>query len=78
VSAPCTWPEVERGSARPRTFTLRTMAARIAAVGDLWQGIESHRRSLRGSLDALERLLTAEDWAEAMAASTRRPTSRRS
>jgi hypothetical protein len=54
------------------------MAARIAEVGDLWRGIESHRRSLQGSLDALERLLTAEDWAEAMAASTRRPTSRRS
>ena len=36
VSAPCTWDEVERGDAGPQTFTLRTMAARIAAVGELW------------------------------------------
>jgi bifunctional non-homologous end joining protein LigD len=36
VSAPCTWPELERGDARPRAFTLRGMAARIAAVGDAW------------------------------------------
>jgi bifunctional non-homologous end joining protein LigD len=36
VSAPCTWEEVESGAAQPRTFTLRTMAERAAAVGDLW------------------------------------------
>lgn len=36
VSAPCTWEEVERGLVGPRTFTLRSMAARIAEVGDLW------------------------------------------
>ncbi|HVV85290.1 MAG TPA: hypothetical protein VHE35_19645 [Kofleriaceae bacterium] len=36
VSAPCTWDEVASGAARPRTFTLRTMAARLDAVGDLW------------------------------------------
>src|SRR5262249_4312812 len=34
VSAPCTWGEVERGQVGPQTFTLRTMAARTAAVGD--------------------------------------------
>lgn len=37
VSAPCTWDEVASGAAEPQTFTLRTMAARLAAVGDLWQ-----------------------------------------
>ena len=37
VSAPCTWEELERGEVGPRTFTLRTMAARIAEVGDLWK-----------------------------------------
>jgi len=37
VSAPCTWDEVERGEARPQTFTLRSMPARIAKVGDLWR-----------------------------------------
>jgi bifunctional non-homologous end joining protein LigD len=36
VSAPCTWEEVERGEVEPRTFTLRTMTARVAQVGDLW------------------------------------------
>jgi bifunctional non-homologous end joining protein LigD len=36
VSAPCTWSEVERGEVHPRSFTLRTMQARIAAAGDLW------------------------------------------
>jgi len=37
VSAPCTWTELERGDVGPRTFTLRTMAARIARVGDVWR-----------------------------------------
>jgi bifunctional non-homologous end joining protein LigD len=36
VSAPCTWQEVESGEVVPRSFTLRTMPARVAAVGDLW------------------------------------------
>jgi bifunctional non-homologous end joining protein LigD len=36
VSAPCTWRELERGEVSPRSFTLRTMASRLAAVGDLW------------------------------------------
>jgi bifunctional non-homologous end joining protein LigD len=36
VSAPCTWDEVASGAVSPRTFTLRTMAARLAHVGDLW------------------------------------------
>ena len=40
VSAPCTWEEVERGEARPGTFALRTMAARIRAVGDIWQDLK--------------------------------------
>ncbi|MEP7304404.1 MAG: non-homologous end-joining DNA ligase [Acidobacteriota bacterium] len=42
VSAPCTWEEIERGEVGPRTFTMRAMAERIAAVGDLWSGL--HRR----------------------------------
>jgi bifunctional non-homologous end joining protein LigD len=35
VSAPCTWDEIAAG-VEPRSFTLRGMAARLAAVGDLW------------------------------------------
>jgi len=77
VSAPCTWQEVEQGSAGPRTFTLRAMAGRIEEVGDLWWGIEERRQSLRDPMARLERLLSAADWKEAMAASTRRPVSRK-
>ncbi len=48
VSAPCTWAEVERGEVAPRTFGLRTMAARVAAVGDLWGDMMSYPQSIRG------------------------------
>lgn len=37
VSAPCTWDEIASRAAEPQTFTVRTMAARLATVGDLWQ-----------------------------------------
>ena len=47
VSAPCTWEEVERGDIAPRTFTLRTMASRIAVVGDLWADMSAHPQSIR-------------------------------
>jgi len=47
VSAPCTWEEVERGTARPAGWTLRTMAKRLAAVGDLWAEMNEVRQSLR-------------------------------
>ena len=77
VSAPCTWPEIERSLVGPRTFTLRTMPARIAEVGDLWRDLGREPRSLHGPLATLEQRLTQEDWNEAMAASTRRPVSRK-
>ncbi len=51
VSAPCTWQEIESGEVGPRTFTLRTMAARIAAVGDLWSDMAGS--SLRGPIQRL-------------------------
>jgi len=77
VSAPCTWEEIADGRVGPRTFTLRTMAGRLSEAGDLWQGMNSERCSLRHPLARLERLLTDEDWREAMAATTRRPVSRK-
>jgi bifunctional non-homologous end joining protein LigD len=55
VSAPCTWEEIERGSVGPRTFTLRTMARRIADVGDLWSDMRRRKRSLRPALAKLGR-----------------------
>jgi len=53
VSAPCTWEEVERGTVLPRTFTVRTMAARAASVGDLWREMGSRGQALG---DAIRRL----------------------
>ncbi|HKG59211.1 MAG TPA: non-homologous end-joining DNA ligase [Pyrinomonadaceae bacterium] len=47
VSAPCTWEEVERGDVGPKTFTLRTMAQRIALVGDLWSDMLKTKKSLK-------------------------------
>jgi len=56
VSAPCTWEELESGEVGPRTFTLRTMAARIAAVGDLWLDMRRRKRSLRRAIEQLRRI----------------------
>jgi bifunctional non-homologous end joining protein LigD len=56
VSAPCTWEELERGEVGPRTFTLRTMADRIAGVGDLWSGMRRRGRSLTSLRRAMERM----------------------
>ena len=61
----------------PRTFTLRTMADRLADVGDLWRAMDGQRRSLHAAMTSLQGLLTEADWNEALAASTRRPVSRR-
>ena len=56
VSAPCTWSEVESGEASPRAFTLRSMAERVAAVGDLWSDLPASGQSLREPMDRLRRL----------------------
>ena len=54
VSAPCTWDEIERGGITPRAVTLRTMASRVAAVGDLWADIlDGAGRSLAGPMARL-------------------------
>jgi bifunctional non-homologous end joining protein LigD len=51
ISAPCTWDEVARGEAEPRTFTLRGMADRVARVGDLWADMRP--QSLEPALERL-------------------------
>jgi bifunctional non-homologous end joining protein LigD len=56
VSAPCTWDEVQRGEVEPRTFTVRNMPKRIAAVGDLWADMRRRSRSLKGPMDKLRRM----------------------
>ena len=54
VSAPCTWEEIEGGKVGPRTFGLRTMAKRLAEVGDLWKDLPRRGRSLRRAISRLE------------------------
>ena len=54
VSAPCTWEEIERGEVHPQSFTLRTMAARLDSVGDLWADMPG--QSLGGPLQKIEQL----------------------
>lgn len=56
ISAPCTWTEVESGAVGPTTFTLRTMGARVADVGDLWSDMHGEGRSLRAPMSQLRRL----------------------
>ena len=55
VSAPCTWDEVEQGAITPQSFTLRTMAARLAEVGDLWADLRKRGRSLTRAIAKLRR-----------------------
>jgi bifunctional non-homologous end joining protein LigD len=56
VSAPCTWDEVERGAVGPRSFTLRTMAARVDEVGDVWSAMHRQSKPLRPAIEQLKRL----------------------
>jgi bifunctional non-homologous end joining protein LigD len=56
VSAPCTWEELERREVGPRTFTLRTMAARVADVGDLWSEMPRRKRSLLRPMGKVRRM----------------------
>jgi bifunctional non-homologous end joining protein LigD len=54
VSAPCTWDEVVRGDVGPQTFTLRTMADRVAKVGDLWADMKKRKRSLKRAMERIK------------------------
>jgi bifunctional non-homologous end joining protein LigD len=53
VSAPCTWDEVERGKATPRSFTLRSMPKRVASIGDVWEDLLSGGQPLTKAIAAL-------------------------
>jgi len=55
VSAPCRWEELERGEVHPKSFTLRTMAQRVADVGDLWADLLRRKRSLNQAIAKLQR-----------------------
>jgi bifunctional non-homologous end joining protein LigD len=53
VSAPCTWQEIERGEVLPQTFTLRTMAARVAVAGEAWDSMLEGGHSLNEAVARL-------------------------
>ena len=53
VSAPLTWDEV--ADCNPADFTLASMPARFAKVGDLHAGIDEHAGSIEGLLELFER-----------------------
>jgi DNA ligase D-like protein (predicted polymerase) len=53
VSAPLTWDEVD--ACTPADFTLASMPARFAKLGDLHAKIDEHAGSLEGLLDLFER-----------------------
>jgi bifunctional non-homologous end joining protein LigD len=57
VSAPCSWKEVEDGTANPDSFTIRTVPARVAKAGDPWADMLRRRRSLNAATEKLKRLV---------------------
>lgn len=56
ISAPCTWEEVERRDVVPRTFTLRTMKARVLSAGDAWADLLRRKQPLAGAIERLRDL----------------------
>jgi bifunctional non-homologous end joining protein LigD len=55
VSTPLTWKEVDEGL-DPRDFTIRTVPARLSAVGDLWAPVTRGKgANLRAAVDRLSR-----------------------
>ena len=63
VSAPCTWAEIERGNVGPQTFTLRSMPARLAKVGDLWMVNQAVSLGLQAAPIEAEALIYADQIA---------------
>ncbi len=54
VSAPLTWDEID-GRISPQDFTIRTIEARVAEVGDLWERTRTAKRAnLAVALDKLQ------------------------
>jgi bifunctional non-homologous end joining protein LigD len=50
VSAPCSWGELAEGRVEPTSFGIRSMADRVAAVGDLWADMYEQPQSARQAL----------------------------
>jgi bifunctional non-homologous end joining protein LigD len=76
VSAPCSWDEVERGVAAPRTWSLRSLPQRLASAGDLWASLHERPASLGEPFAKIRAQLSDADWQEAHAARVRKPRAR--
>jgi bifunctional non-homologous end joining protein LigD len=78
VSAPVTWDEVESGTIGPRSFTLRAVPQRVAAVGDPWAELLTRPQSLA---EATRRLGIGDEAARAVgdqrSAVGRKPSAKR-
>lgn len=57
VSAPCTWPEVERGDVAPDTFTIRNILNRVKKTGDVWADIRRAGKALKRPADLLAKMM---------------------
>ena len=77
VSMPCSWDEVERGTALPRTFTLRNVPERLTSLGDAWSELHARPHALARPLEILGTWLSEDDLRAAHAASVRRPKARK-
>jgi bifunctional non-homologous end joining protein LigD len=56
ISAPVTWDEVIQGDVHPKSFTVKNMASRVSAVGDLWDDMRRRKRSLKRAAEKLKKL----------------------
>jgi bifunctional non-homologous end joining protein LigD len=56
ISAPVTWDEVIQGDVHPKSFTVKNMASRVRAVGDLWDDMRRRKRSLKRAAEKLKKL----------------------
>lgn len=59
VATPITWDELDDPALRPDGFTLATVPDRLDDVGDPWEHMSRHGRSLRSRWEHLERLVAA-------------------
>jgi bifunctional non-homologous end joining protein LigD len=57
VAVPLEWAELDDPDLRPDGFTLREVPDRVAVIGDPWEAIGKHGRSLRRPAERLEGLL---------------------
>lgn len=60
VSAPLEWSEVERAQIRMQDFNIKSMARRIASLGDLFKPVLNQKQSLDKALEKITDLLDRE------------------